>query len=239
MKRTTTPSIFLAATILMLGTIMLSACSKNNNDAPSAVSEEEAAEVVTQSVSATSGGLAVQATDAAVIADMYTANCGLTKDTVITRTNLQGAVVTYNATGHWHWTYTCSPSARFDYTFAGAVSYDAPRMSSNDSLSSTLSLTGLESSAAAYVLNIHTVRKGSQASKILNKNTFTSTITFSATDIVIDKVTQRIVSGTSSVIISGAGSNGRNFQYSGTLVFTGNQTGTLTLGSGRTYNIQW
>jgi hypothetical protein len=239
MKKRMTPSICFAAGMLMMGTIILSACSKNEDTTPATVTEEEAAEVVTDAVSGNSGGIAVQATDATSMATMYSAtSCGMSKDTAIARSNISGAMVTYNATAQWHWTLSCVP-ARFDYSFAGAVIYDAPRMSSNDSLSSTLSITGLEATSTQYLLSMSSTRKGSQVSKILRKNTFTSTITFTATDLAVDKSTNIILSGTASVNISGASSSGRSFQYAGTVVFTGSKTATLTLGSGVTYNIQW
>jgi len=183
--------------------------------------------------------LAVTVFDAAVMADTYSTMCGMSKDTAIVRSSVTGAVVTYNAAAQWHWTLTCAPAARFDYALASHLTYDAPRMSSSDSLSATLSVTGLEPAAPSYTLNMNLSRKGSQVSKILRKHSFTSTIIVTGTNIAVSKATNLVQSGTASVTISGATSGGRSFQYAGTLVFTGNKTATLTFASGGTYNIQW
>lgn len=240
MKHKTTPAILLAAGILLIGTTFLLSCAKNNDAAPvDAVDEEEVAEAVTQTVSANSGGLAVTASDAAVMATTYSTMCGMSKDTAIVRSSVTGAVVTYNAAAQWHWALTCTPTARFDYALASRLTYDAPRMSSSDSLSATLAVTGLEPATPNYTLNMNLTRKGSQVSKILRKHSFTSTIIVTGTNIAVSKTTNLVQSGTASVTISGATSGGRSFQYAGTLVFTGNKTATLTFASGVTYNIQW
>lgn len=240
MKHKTTPSILLAAGILLIGTTFLFSCAKNNDATPvDAVDEEEVAEAVTQTVSANSGGLAVTVSDAAVMADTYSTMCGMSKDTAIVRSSVPGAVVTYNAAAQWHWMLTCAPAARFDYALASHLTYDAPRMSSGDSLSATLSVTGLEPAAPSYTMNMNLNRKGSQVSKILRKHSFTSTIIVTGTNITVSKATKLVQSGTASVTISGAASGGRSFQYAGTLVFTGNKTATLTFAGGGAYNIQW
>jgi len=240
MKQEKTPSILLAAGILLIGiTIIFSSCSKNDAATPDTVDDEEVAEAVTQAVADNSGGVTVTASDAAIMADTYSNMCGLSKDTAITRTNLPGAVVTYNAAAQWHWSMTCTPGAHIDYTLTSHVSYDAPRMSSSDSLSATATVTGLEPAAPAYLLNLNLTRKGSQASKILRRHSFTSTIVITGTDIAVDKTTYLVQSGSASVSVSGATSGGRSFQYSGTLVFTGSKTGTLTFANGSTFNLQW
>ncbi|SEM37388.1 hypothetical protein SAMN04488505_104200 [Chitinophaga rupis] len=240
MKQRTTPSILLAAGILLIGTTFLFSCAKNNDAAPvDAVDEEEVAEAVTQAVSANSGGVAVTASDAAIMTTNYSAMCGMSKDTAIAHSSIAGAVVTYHADAQWHWMLTCAPAARFDFALTSHLSYDAPRMSSNDSLSATLAVTGLEPAAPNYTMNMSLTRKGSQASKILRKHSFTSTIIVTGTNIAVSKTTYLVQSGTASVTISGATSGGRSFQYAGTLVFTGNKTATLTFASGATYNIQW
>jgi hypothetical protein len=52
----------------------------------------------------------------------------------------------------------------------------------------------------------------------------------------VEKTTGRISSGTGTVTFYGQTSNGLVFSYSATVVFTGNQTATLTM-SGKTYSL--
>lgn len=225
------------AGMLTAAVLLLTSCKKDNDI--TAVTEEDAADVVAASVMTTSGGVTAQAADAARIAGIYVNACGVSKDTSVLYTNLPGAVITYSFAASWHWALTCGVTPRFDFSYAGNNIYDAPRVSSNDKVAATLSLTGLEPNASQYLYNLQLTRNGTEVSKVRNKNSFSSLLTITGSNIAINKQTLTIASGTAAVTISGATSGGKTFSFAGTLVFSGNRKGTLTLNSGTSYSIEW
>ena len=81
-------------------------------------------------------------------------------------------------------------------------------------------------------------RNGSQESKIGQQNSFTSTLTITASNLLVDKSTQEINGGTASFTLEGSGSGGTNITYTGSIVFNGNQSATLTL-NGNSYPLNW
>jgi hypothetical protein len=239
-KITKTATLFCASLILMAS---VSSCKKEASTATAdTVSEEEAAEAITQSVSAESGGMTAQSSDAVTVTtdELTSLPCGIEYDSSVSKINADGATITYAFNLAWNWMLTCTGIGvpqKINFNIAGSSSYDAPRMSSDDNSTAAFEITGLESSSGEFTLNANYQRNGTQQSKVLNKNSFTSTIIISSADIVINKVTQKITSGTASAAISGASSSGKSFSYSGTITFLGNQKATLTMASGDTYNI--
>ena len=219
--------------------ISIMASCKKQEDAGAAVTEEEAVAVVSQAVLPESGGIAVQVADAASMAGKYSSYCGVTRDTSIVRSSVAGALVSYQLSAAWSWTLTCAASSRFSYSFQGSCSYDAPRVSSDDRLSATLSITGIEPAVAKYTVNTNLTRKGTQVAKVRRQNSFSSELNFTGTNVEVDKTSRQIVAGTLAVTLSGSTSGGRSFNYSGTLVFKGNKTAALTLGNSTVYSLQW
>ncbi|GGH78668.1 hypothetical protein HNQ91_005288 [Filimonas zeae] len=220
-----------------LFTLLLTSCRKENSSAE--VTEEDVADVITQAVASSSGGVTAQTTDAARIAAKYSTACGAAKDTSIVYVNAANAAVTYSLTASWHWSLTCGASPYFDFTYNGNTVYDAPRMSSNDKVAATLRISGLGAASAAYTANMQITRNGSQTSKVRNKNVFTSLLTLTGTDVAVSKQTLLVDSGTLAVTFTGSGTGGRSFAFAGKLVFKGNRTGVLTLNSGASYTINW
>ncbi len=226
-------------TVAIVCVLMASSCNKNSDStspASTTVSTDDAAEAITDAVTPASGGMVSQVDNSVAITANYQLPCGQNFDSSITATNPSSSVITYSFNLAWGWLLKCSP-AEFDFSFKGSSKYDAPKMSSNDSSIGSMTITGLESSS--YIINTSYLRNGSQQSKVLNKNSFTSNITITSEDITVDKVSKEITSGTASVSISGASTSGKSFNYSGTITFTGSRAATLILGNGNTYSISW
>ena len=155
--------------------------------------------------------------------------------------NAAGAAITYSYAYSSNRLLTCNvgvPST-FQFNFTGKNSYSAAYISSDDSAQGNFNVTGLNPGATQYVFNASYIRNGSETSKVRNQYTFTSNINIQSTDLTIDKSTQQIVSGTATVSISGAASNGKSFSYSGTITFSGGKQALLVLGNGNTYTITW
>jgi hypothetical protein len=228
------------------------ACKKDDNSTidSSSVTYDDAGEAITESISSQSGGLVVQSTSAAAVAGnenarlgaKYADQCGIVHDTSFVVTNGSVAGITFSYNFSWNWELSCNPNllpTQFVFNYAGKASYDAPRMSSDDSAKANVIITGLTSDTSYYLLNQTYTRNGSQVSKIGKQRSFTSTITVTTTDLEVDKSTGKIISGTATASISGAGSGGKSFSYTGTITFKGDNTAVLTLANGNTYNISW
>ena len=227
-----------SVTILLLAA---AACKKDNNNSSTAVTADDAADAITQTVTPESAGLVAQTQTATVIVSTGSYDCGIEKDTAFTGTNVSGAAITYSYAFASSRLLTCGNGIpqSFAWNFQGKTSYDAPRISSGDSSKAQFTITGLQPSASQYVFNQSYIRYGSEISKVRNKTSFTSTITIKTTNLTVDKASSSIVSGTASVSISGSTSSGRSFSYSGTITFLGNKQATLDLGNGNKYSITW
>jgi hypothetical protein len=231
------------ATITLSTGILFTACKKDNNNSDD-ISDDEVAEAVTQSVSGSSGGMVVQTESTARMAGTGSTSftCGQTKDTTIAGVSAAGATIVYSYSLNFNRTLTCANGvvpSRFQSNFTGTCTYTAPRMSSNDNSTAQLTVTGLEPSSTAWTVNSSYVRNGTQQSKVRLQRSFSSVITITSSNIVVDKATQKIVSGVAAVTFDGTGSGGTKVSRGATLTFLGNSKGTLTLKNGSSYSIQW
>lgn len=232
--------------------LSLTSCSKEDDSidgTESSITEEEAAEAIAMSVSPESGGMIEQTNQAIYTLENDSSTSGKAEDYECgveygSSYNISGQStnVTYSASLAWSWIVDCGtgsiPSAaNFDLT--GTSSYDGPRISSDASTTATINIQNLEDEQSTYIVNETFSIAGSQESYVRNDNAFTSTIDLSTTDLTVLKSNYNIASGTISVSFHGVASNGNSYDYSGTLVFTGNQTATLTMGSGNTYELAW
>jgi hypothetical protein len=221
--------------------ICMSSCKKDSTTTDTTLTDDEVAESVTESVSGGSGGLATQTETSTVIVSNTALSCGYSSDTTISGQSAGAAAVTYNYSLAFSRSLMCNfaiPS-EFDFTFTGQSSYTTLRMSSDDNSTATFKVTGLEPSAANYVLNENYVRNGTQQSSVRLKRSFSSTITITATDITVEKATEKIISGTATVQFTGAVTGGASTTRGGTITFLGGSKATLVLDNGSTYSIQW
>jgi hypothetical protein len=237
----TTAVILLTASILGLG---LNSCKKESavsNDSSVTVTEADAAELATNAVSPTTGGFAVQVNNSVSIYKTVALSCGVKKDSTITRSSASGATPAYSYSLSWDYMLTCTgivPS-QLAFNFTGGGTYDGPRMSSDDKSTGGFVLTNLQPTASTYALSSTYLRIGTQTSKIARKYTFTSNLSITSSNILVDKTTLKIVSGTAAVKLTGTSSSGKTFSFAGTITFLGGNKANVVLNSGTSYAIQW
>ncbi|GLU42746.1 hypothetical protein [Allomuricauda sp. NBRC 101325] len=242
--------------LLVLGiaafALTFTSCSKGDDDpdnAETAITEEEAAEAIALSVSPESGGM-VEITQEAIYTleeDNSTSGkaedyeCGVEYGSSYNISGQSGNI-SYDASLTWSWIVACGtgiiPSAA-DFDLMGTSTYDGPRLSSDASTTAAINIINLDNSSSSYLVNETFNISGSQESNVSTMNSFTSTIEFTTTNLAILKSNYNITSGTIYASFVGKASNGNSYNYSGTLEFTGNQTATLTMGSGNTYDLAW
>lgn len=231
-----TTKLFLLAILVCLA----GACNDDDDtDSSVAMSSEEAADVVATSLASNSSGLtaavdvSADAADAAVAASSggRTAACGYTDQQSITATSATGAVITYSYDYEYSYILTCGgetpQSLSVTATYDGE--FDAPRIASQHSGTVDLFVTALDESETTYMINGDYSRAGAFQSKIRNKNSSTTTVDFTIDDLEVDKTTQKILSGTASVTITGSVTGKGSFTYTASVVFEGDGSATVTI----------
>jgi len=219
---------------------------KESSPQPSTeVTESDAAQATADIVMPSSGGMIDQVNNTMVIAVNYSGSnyCGTQKDSTIVHASTAGAQIAYDYSLKWSWKMTCgalNTPQKFDLNFTGTSNYNGMYFTSADNATGSLSLTGLETTANNYTYNQTYTRTGSRTFKNNNTSkTFTGTIVITANNIVINKSTRKISSGSGTVTITGVAPSGSSFGYNGTITFNGDNTASLILNSGVSYKIQW
>lgn len=221
--------------LLAMGAMFCAGCRNEDalTDVTTTLTADDAADAIASALGGSqgTGGLAAQLEEAAIVAGggslgKVEGTAGVLFDTTVTRQRT--GTYNYSYTFQYSWSLVNVNQFTFSYAMHGV--YDTPWMSSNDSASATFQVSSLLVGQNFLVAGIYN-RHGSQASKMRAKVTFKSTFTCSTTDLQIDKTTRRITGGTATVTLYGQTSTGLAFTYSATVVFLGNQTATLYIGS--------
>ena len=222
------------------------ACKKNSSTSPvinGNVSNAEAASMVAGSVSLNSNGVASLAGDATIdaiaIGSLPNA-CGTIKSDSISRQSSAGSAVTYSYKLKYSYTVDCNSSSQPD-SLSGALTYsgsfNGPNLSSSNSGSSIFTVNGLLPTATDFVINGEFKRAGSFSSKVDTTHHGNSNVAIVINSLTILKHSRTIVSGNAAISVTGDVPNKGSFSYTGTLVFNGNGTATLTL-NGTVYVIK-
>ncbi len=222
----------------------LMACNKSDDNA-SNLSDEEVVAVLEGALMSSSGGISNEIADATQIAVRYTektilgGDCGETFDSTVTR-SVNNANITASYATTWQWMINCNnlmvpTSIDYDWTANGA--YETARMISDDSSVSNWTVNNLIT-GSSWTLNGTYVRSGNQTSKVRNRSSFVSELTIGVENLAVSKNTLDIVSGAATFTLTGSVNGGSGFSRSGSIVFNGNGTATVTI-NGQTYEIDY
>lgn len=222
---------------IVVGGSLLTSCKKEKAQE---VTDEDAVELIEGSLQKNSAGLeeTVAKYSEALVTDFaINDNCSQNYDTsynfAYTGTLIQAD---YDIT--WGYSLNCNlgipSSASLSATSSGT--YSTNRTDSDDNTSANLSITGIEPGSSALNFSGNLSRSGTQVITI-NSNTreITSTITLTLSDLVVNKSTYEIESGTGTAQVS-ASNGSETYTFSGSIVFNGGGTATLTL-NGNSYTI--
>lgn len=217
-----------------------SACKKNDTQTAS-VTEEEAVEVITQAVSSESGGMTELAEVSSRTASESTLDCNSSKDTAFSGSSEAGAAITYSYSQQATTKMICSNGlpAQFEFEYTGENIYSAARMSSDDTNSASVIVSGLQPNQDNLVLNQSYTRNGTQQSKVRLQRSFSSTLTIASENIAVSKETYKILSGTGSIAFNAQTSDGASVTYSASIEFSGNNQATVTFQNGSNFAISW
>lgn len=233
--------------ILCLGfaVIAFTSCSDETENKPEeeSMQVEDAVDVMTGALQASSEGMTQDIYDATYTASAYTEKgpygpCNLQYDSTITR-DIENAYIIGAYTLSWGWSVNCNESSipeSLDFNQIATGNYESKRLKSDDSATSDLFVDNLifgEDFAITGTYN----REGTQESKVRNRTKFSSQVTITLTELLVDKGTLKIQNGSGSFIISGQTNNGIDFSYEGTITYVGDELVIITI-NGETYEIE-
>ncbi len=243
---------------VVLFALLLMSCSDDDNDSTQqALTDEEVNEVLKSSLvdeggivldiemmsttlANTSGRPAGPVTES-FNDNLSLANCNQTITQTMSNSNSVGNR-SWTVTSNWSWTLNCDAqnnSISFDLDGNGTLDFDGPNLSKDINRTHDFNIIGIEPASTEWVYNANHNRNGVVQSNIGNQNSMTTTLNYGSTDIVVSKASQQIVSGTFNVNFQAVLSNGNTVTRGATVVFNGNQTATVTLDNGNTFDVSW
>lgn len=230
----------------LLASALLWATGCQKDDAPeaNAISEAEAADLVGAAVAIEEGGLVVQIQEAIVrdegtqvtAAQQNTALCGFVKDGTFAHSSQPGQQVQYQFTYQTQLSYQCVDGAvdQATWTLNGSGMYDGPRRQTSFTSGGTWTLSQI-SGTGPYRFNGSFERSGTYELRLRNRGV-TSQLSLNSEDIVVNRTSRQVESGTAFVNLSGQTAQRGAFSFTATLEFLGDQQGRLTV-NGRSYLI--
>ncbi len=208
------------------------------------VTENEAVELLQQTLVSEAYGIDIQANDASGLVTEEASKsafvCGVLNERTMERNSSIGAVTTFSHSIDYNFTLICDNEIPRAYSidFDGSGTYSSPRLESNDVISYNAVLDDILVANTPYVYNSSFMREGTQTTRI-NGNTkdFESTLIIESTNIAIDKITRIILSGNATFSLAGTLTTGEPFSYRGDIIFNGNGNATIEV-NGNIYNVQ-
>ncbi|MDP5082237.1 MAG: hypothetical protein NWP87_06225 [Winogradskyella sp.] len=228
--------------LLSITICYLTSCSKDNSPIVfSEVTEEEAAELIETSLQKSTGGLnEITKTYSEELTTDITLNesCDTAYEESFTYSYNTNSIQADYLT-NWSYEMTCTDldvpeSVVFEASSAG--NYTTTRIVSEDTMQTSASISGLQPSSQTLIFNGSFKREGAQEITInLNTRSLSSSLKVDFTNLIVDKSTYAITSGTGTASLMGINQN-NSFSFEGTVVFNGNGSATLTL-NGNSYQI--
>ncbi len=207
-----------------------------------AFSESDVAEIIESSLDSNVGGLTsnFKAVTEQLLAALDSGDlCDSTyTDTIIS--NFQGLRLSAHYETEFSYNLVCNPLGNSQSSAVNSYTkslYNNTRIYSNDSATFNVSVSGLQASSLHLLINGSYNRTGNQELNFRESTDINSILSVNLTDLKIKKQGNTVVSGSGTFTFSGTAPN-NSFNYSGTIIFGGNNTGTLTIGT-ETYDMDW
>lgn len=225
--------------------VTLISCDRENSrlDDLNTVSEEEAVELVQESLVSDVYGMGIQAVDAASLeigSSSKSANeCGVLVERSFVRNSASGAITSFDHDIDYSFRLICENDVPQMYAidFFSRGTYSAPRMDSDDTIDYEAFLTNIRDAEGPFIYNGNFTREGTQTTRIAGKTKdFNSTLAIETTNVAIDKQTRIVVSGTSAFSLTGTTGSGNAFNFNGVVTYLGNGDARIDV-NGNTYEV--
>jgi len=203
------------------------------------ITAEEAAIIISSSLASNTSGVSfVSGKSADVTEDLLADNaggrvaaCGLSQNLDLSGASPDGATTTYSYDFSYKFKLNCNtesqPSAvSVDLSYSGE--FDAPKLAAEHSGIAELDLTRLEEVATDFLLNGLYKRSGSFENKEQVKSG-NSSVEITLKDVMINKETHQITSGSGTYVIKGNVPDKGDFNYTGDITFQGADAAELNV----------
>ena len=213
--------------------VLLSSCQKEEE-----ITEEELVETIEVTLKSSEGGAAKGGEEMAEMLLPYKSStaCGSSRDTTISRSTSN-----WNRTLNWNRKVNCDANNVYSnvvFTRNGTATYNGTRLAMNATLTGSATATQLDASFDNYLMNGSFNRQASATyTGPRRTKSYTTDITHTWVDVELEKGTRQIVGGTGAISISGTVDNGNSFSRTGSIVYNGDGTATLTMTNGNIYTI--
>ncbi|WP_448700190.1 hypothetical protein ACFGVR_23675 [Mucilaginibacter sp. AW1-3] len=218
-------NLILLISILII-ILTIASCKSSSGTPNYPVTEEDAAEIISNTVLRQFGGLLTHVTEGIQLEQRSA--CGLTKDTVLSWTSQAGSV-SAKTNLQWHYQLACSDKT-LTGTYTGSINYNGPHFTADNTCTGTL--TCAPQANTAYQISLTLNISGTDAKKAVDANTLKTNIDLQTTNMLVDKASGLVTSGQMKVNIQIS-----YYNYSGTFKFLGNHMATIVLNSGTVYNL--
>ncbi|MDB5115218.1 MAG: hypothetical protein JWQ79_710 [Mucilaginibacter sp.] len=228
--------------LIILG---IAACKKLDNSGQN-VTNEDAANLISNSIASSSGGLTTISSDVSLKSQTLFANnsgCGVTNVDSISHQSTVGASTTYSYKLKFTNKLTCNTSNQPDNVTSTLIfsgNYNGPKVILTNSGSTSFIIAGLTPGSSVYAINGEYKSTGTFKVKADTTRSGTVNIDIVVKNLIITKATATtpagITGGTATATISGSTAKHGAFNFDGTLVFNGSSMATLTL-SGTAYSV--
>jgi hypothetical protein len=217
-------------------------CKKPTLTSSSNVSMDDAASMLSGSLSSNSYGVNNISTDASFSAQTSIATnqlCGSTKMDTLIRQSQPASAATYYYKLMYSHKLTCNISNSPDnittnLSYAG--NFSNSKLSLSNSGTTGFLIAGLTPTATVYAINGEYKSMGTFKLKPDTTNTGSANVDIVIKNLIVTKATQVIASGTATVIVTGTTAKKGDFTYNGTLTFNGNAMATMVI-NGTTYTV--
>lgn len=229
--------LFFTSAILML---MVISCDKKEDVNNDSVSTDDATEIVAMSLSESAMG-ATSFMGASVDASVNSQSNGMlkvkasdtyTKDTTFSYTSKSGATISYSLNANYSYTFGFDVDNKISYCTAQFTyngNFSTPKLTSTHTGTGLFTISNYSTTTCGldgtFTRSSETTTIGSVEKQI------SSQISLVFTNLVLNKTTGRVQSGTATVTVTGTLLNKGSFSYTGTIVFEGNQSAIITIGS--------
>ena len=229
--------------LLFLPLLLITFVSCKDEETPPVVTNAEAAEEVSGVISSDFVTLGVDTyilvSDAAENRSYTSLECGVLKDTTITRV-YSGDLISYGYTLDYQYQLTCTtqgiPTA-LTWTYSSDGVWNGVRFNVIGESSGSMTVTDILPSKDAFVLNGSLNRTQVTIQKNRDQKTLNTQSSIQISDFSLDKNTGEITGGTAVFTSQGVLSTGPSYSYSCTVVFNGDGTATLSFVNGDTYTL--
>ncbi|TNF45897.1 MAG: hypothetical protein EP305_12715 [Bacteroidetes bacterium] len=201
------------------------------------ISEEDAVDYIAYTLSQNGDGIAKQSSDIAKDMSQVISflPCGATKDTTVHFT-ISGAI-SADFTFVRHYELVCSTDTSIICSGTNTGYFENNKLKINNSSTRQWTTTGIGVNYSNYTFNGTSSGGGTWISKVRREKTINTDWTIVNTNVIIDKTTRKITSGSGTFNLSCSVVDGNDYTYSGTITYNGNGSATIVI-NGNTYTVQ-